>query len=251
MKLNEIRDNPGATHPRKTQGRGIGSGLGKTGGRGGKGQSARSGFSIGGFEGGQMPLYRRLPKRGFHSLFRRRYVELNLNKLQAGLDAGALKAGEPITEDMLVAAGLVRRKRDGIRLLANGEVKVAITIHVTGASKSAIAAVEKAGGKVVLPPVQEPPKGKGKSRHRKRVHKPEGAPRERDKKAAEAEAKAKKKEQKAQEKADGGAPAQAEAKPQGQPQQAKQQQKKPEAQAQAPKAEKSKEKEKKQPEKKS
>lgn len=252
MKLNQIRDNPGARKPRKVLGRGIGSGLGKQAGRGGKGQSARSGYSIGGFEGGQMPLYRRLPKRGFHSLFRRRYVEFNLGKLQEGIDAGRVKPGETVTEDMLVSAGLIRRRRDGVRLLANGEVTVAITIQVTGASKAAIAAIEKAGGKVLLPDVKPAPKSKGKRRHQTRTYKPEGAPREKDKKAAEAEAKAKKKEQKAQDKAEGtGAPA-PDSNPAGRPQ--AKQQKKAEAQPQAPKDEKpkgEKPKEKKQPDKKS
>ena len=196
MKLNQIRDNPGAHRPRKVLGRGIGSGLGKQAGRGTKGQKARSGVALAGFEGGQMPLYRRLPKRGFHNPFRRQFAELNLGTLQAAIDAGRVKAGETLTEDMLCAAGLIRRRRDGVRLLGDGEVKAAITIAVTCASKAAIPAIEKAGGKVVLPEAKPAPKGKGKRRHLPKAYKPEGAPRERDRKAAEAEAKAKAKKEK-------------------------------------------------------
>ena len=152
MKLNEIRDNPGAHYRAKRVGRGIGSGKGKTSGRGGKGQTARSGVAINGFEGGQTPLHRRLPKRGFNNkIFQRDYKVVNLGRLQQALDAGKLKAEGAIDGKALVAAGILRRAGDGIRLLAKGELKAALTLEVAGASKAAIAAVESAGGKVVLP----------------------------------------------------------------------------------------------------
>jgi large subunit ribosomal protein L15 len=150
MKLNEIRDNPGAHYRAKRVGRGIGSGKGKTSGRGGKGQTARSGVALNGFEGGQTPLHRRLPKRGFNNIFRKEYTVVNLGLLQAALDAGKLQAEGAIDAKGLVAAGILRRSRDGVRLLAKGNLTAAITIEVAGASKSAIAAVEAAGGKVVL-----------------------------------------------------------------------------------------------------
>src|SRR5690606_16202118 len=151
MKLNDIRDNEGARKSRMRIGRGIGSGKGKTGGRGVKGQKSRTGVAIKGFEGGQMPLHRRLPKRGFNAPFPKEYDELNLGKLQAAITEGRIKADQPISQDELVAAGLVRGRVDGVRLLAKGELTSKITIHVAGASKSAIAAVEAAGGQVVLP----------------------------------------------------------------------------------------------------
>ena len=150
MKLNEIRDNPGAHYRAKRVGRGIGSGKGKTSGRGGKGQTARTGVALNGFEGGQTPLHRRLPKRGFTNIFRKEYVVVNLGRLQQALDAGRLDHEGTLDGAKLVAAGLLRRKRDGVRLLAKGTLTAAITIEVAGASKSAIAAVEAAGGKVVL-----------------------------------------------------------------------------------------------------
>ena len=150
MKLNEIRDNPGAHYRAKRVGRGIGSGKGKTSGRGGKGQTARSGVALNGFEGGQTPLHRRLPKRGFTNIFRKDFTVVNLGRLQEALDAGKLKAEDAVDAKGLVAAGLLRRSRDGVRLLAKGKLTAAITIEVAGASKSAIAAVEAAGGKVVL-----------------------------------------------------------------------------------------------------
>src|SRR5437763_7719361 len=152
MKLNEIRDNPGAHYRAKRVGRGIGSGKGKTSGRGGKGQTARSGVAINGFEGGQTPLHRRLPKRGFNNkIFQKDFKVINLGRLQQAFDAGKLSAeGGALDAKKLVAAGVLRRPGDGIRLLAKGELKAAITIEVAGASKSAIAAVEKAGGKVVV-----------------------------------------------------------------------------------------------------
>jgi large subunit ribosomal protein L15 len=152
MKLNEIRDNQGAHYRAKRVGRGIGSGKGKTSGRGGKGQTARSGVAINGFEGGQTPLHRRLPKRGFsNKIFQKDYKVVNLGRLQQALDAKRLAAKGTIDGKALVAAGILRRLGDGVRLLAKGELKTALTIEVAGASKAAIDAVEKAGGKVVLP----------------------------------------------------------------------------------------------------
>ena len=164
MKLNQIADHPRARKARKRVGRGIGSGKGSTSGRGDKGQNSRSGVSLLGFEGGQMPLYRRLPKRGFHNPFRKHFAEINLGALQKAIDAGRIDAKAPITEESLVASGIVRRRLDGIRLLAKGELTAKVTIEVTGASKAALAAVEKAGGSVVLPEVKEKPAGKGKRR---------------------------------------------------------------------------------------
>ena len=155
MKLNEIRDNPGARRGKKRLGRGIGSGLGKTSGRGVKGQKARTGVRIKGFEGGQMPLHRRLPKRGFKNLFRKEFQIVNLGRLQAAIDAGRLDAGAAVSGAQLHAAGLVRRAEAPIRLLGKGELTAKLTIDVAAASASAVAAVEKAGGKVVLPPQPE------------------------------------------------------------------------------------------------
>jgi large subunit ribosomal protein L15 len=155
MKLNEIRDNPGARRGKKRLGRGIGSGLGKTSGRGVKGQKARTGVRIKGFEGGQMPLHRRLPKRGFKNLFRKHFQIVNLGRIQAAIDAGRLDAGADVTGAVLQAAGLVRHADQPIRLLGKGELKAKLTIDVAGASASAVAAVEQAGGKVVLPPQPE------------------------------------------------------------------------------------------------
>ncbi|MGK2871539.1 MAG: 50S ribosomal protein L15 [Alphaproteobacteria bacterium] len=150
MKLNELRDNPGARKKSKRVGRGIGSGLGKTSGRGVKGQRARSGVAIKGFEGGQMPVHMRLPKRGFNSMAPRDFVEVNLGRLQAAIDAGKLDTGKPLDAHALQAAGLVRRIRGGVRLLGNGELKSKLTIEVRGATKAAIAAVEKLGGSVTV-----------------------------------------------------------------------------------------------------
>jgi large subunit ribosomal protein L15 len=153
MKLNEIRDNPGSHYRAKRVGRGIGSGKGKTSGRGGKGQTARSGVAINGFEGGQTPLHRRLPKRGFNNkIFQKDLKVVNLGRLQQALDAGKLDAEGAIDAARLVAAGVLRRPGDGIRLLAKGTLSAALTIEVAGASQAAIAAVEAAGGKVMLPP---------------------------------------------------------------------------------------------------
>ena len=146
MKLHELRDNPGATKSRKRIGRGPGSGTGKTGGRGIKGQKSRSGVAIAGYEGGQMPLYMRLPKRGFTKPNRKKFAVINLGLIQKFIDAGKLDAKSEITEDALVASGLVRRKLDGIRVLAKGEITGKLKLAVTGASKAAIDAVEKAGG---------------------------------------------------------------------------------------------------------
>jgi large subunit ribosomal protein L15 len=151
MKLNEIGDNPGAHHRAKRLGRGIGSGKGKTSGRGGKGQTARSGVALNGFEGGQTPLHRRLPKRGFDNrMFRKDLKLVNLGRLQQALDAGKLVTGVTIDSAALVASGVLRRRGDGVRLLAKGELRAAITIEVAGVSKAATAAVEKAGGTVIL-----------------------------------------------------------------------------------------------------
>ena len=148
MKLNELRDNPGATKKRKRIGRGPGSGTGKTGGRGIKGQKARSGVALNGYEGGQMPLYMRLPKRGFNNINRKRHAVVNLGLLQKFIDAKKIDPKKPITEEVLVESGLVRRVRDGVRILAKGEFKAKVDLQVTGASKSAVAAVEAAGGKL-------------------------------------------------------------------------------------------------------
>jgi large subunit ribosomal protein L15 len=150
MKLNEISDNPGARKSRMRIGRGIGSGKGKTGGRGGKGQTARTGVRIKGFEGGQMPLHRRLPKRGFTNIFRLELNEVNLDRVQAAIDRGALETNDPVDTEVLVRAGVVRRARHGVRLLGRGEIKVALAFVVHGASKAAVAAVEKAGGSVKI-----------------------------------------------------------------------------------------------------
>jgi len=149
MKLNEIRDNPGARLKSKRLGRGIGSGKGKTSGKGVKGQKAREGVALNGFEGGQLPIYRRLPKRGFNNVNRKEYAPLNLGTLEAAFESGTLDAATPITEGLLSAAGLVRLgKVDGVRLLAKGAITRAITIEVSGASAAAVAAVEQAGGSV-------------------------------------------------------------------------------------------------------
>ena len=156
MKLNEISDNQGARHRRKRVGRGIGSGTGKTAARGHKGQKSRSGVSLLGFEGGQMPLYRRLPKGGFTNIFRKDYRVVNVGRLQQAVDAGKLDAGKPVTEDALVEAGVIKSKRDGVRILAKGDINTKLEIEVSGASKAAVEAVEKAGGKLtVTTPVKE------------------------------------------------------------------------------------------------
>jgi large subunit ribosomal protein L15 len=150
MKLNEIADNEGATHNTKRLGRGIGSGKGKTSGKGVKGQKARSGVAIKGFEGGQMPLHRRLPKRGFTNIFRLDFVEVSLAKVEAAVAAGKLDAKAPVTGEALKAAGIIRRVKDGVRLLGPGELTKALTFEVAGASAPAAAAIEKAGGKLTV-----------------------------------------------------------------------------------------------------
>ena len=146
MNLNELRDNPGARLKSKRLGRGIGSGKGKTSGKGVKGQKAREGVALNGFEGGQLPIYRRLPKRGFHNLFRKVYAPVNLGRLNAAIDAGKIDASQPITEAMLIKAGLASDGLDGVRILGEGAITRAITITVSGASASARAAIEQAGG---------------------------------------------------------------------------------------------------------
>jgi len=148
MKLNQISDNPGATKDRMRVGRGIGSGKGKTAGRGVKGQKARTGVSIKGFEGGQMPLHRRLPKRGFNNLYAQDLNEVNLGRIQEALDAGKLDKAATVTVESLVAAGIIARPRDGVKLLGVGELTAKLSFEVTRASKSAVEAVEKAGGSV-------------------------------------------------------------------------------------------------------
>ena len=155
MKLNQLADNPGSTKELMRVGRGVGSGKGKTGGRGVKGQKSRRGVSINGFEGGQMPLHMRMPKRGFNPPAQKRMTWLNVGDLQKAIDNKSLDAKSDITEDALVASGLLRRKKDGVRLLARGELKAKVNITVSGASAAAVAAVEKAGGKVT---VLNPPK---------------------------------------------------------------------------------------------
>jgi large subunit ribosomal protein L15 len=148
MKLNELADKAGATKNRMRVGRGIGSGKGKTAGRGVKGQKSRTGVAIKGFEGGQMPLHRRLPKRGFRNIFAKDYNEVGIDRVQKAIDAGKLDGKAPVTAAALAAAGVIRRERDGVRLLANGEIKAKVEFEVAGASKAAIAAIEKAGGSV-------------------------------------------------------------------------------------------------------
>jgi large subunit ribosomal protein L15 len=187
MRLNQIFDNEGARRPRKRLGRGIGSGLGKTAGRGGKGQTARSGGAKAGFEGGQMPIYRRLPKRGFNKPFPVEYNEINLGRIQQAVDGGKIDASAPVTLDALVRAGVVSKARAGLRLLGTGELKAKLAFEVHYASKGAVAAVEKAGGsvKMLRPPKPEPePKANAKAPAK-------------DAKPAKAEAKAPKAEEKA------------------------------------------------------
>ena len=150
MKLNELRDNEGAAKKAKRIGRGPGSGKGKTAGRGIKGQKSRSGVAINGYEGGQMPLYQRLPKRGFNQPNRKAYAVVNLGLIQKFIDDKKIDAKKDITEDVLIESGLVRRKKDGIRVLAKGEFSAKASISVTGASKSAIEAVEKVGGSLTV-----------------------------------------------------------------------------------------------------
>lgn len=156
MKLNEIKDNDGAAKKRKRVARGIGSGTGKTGGRGVKGQKSRSGVAINGFEGGQMPIYRRLPKRGFsNAMFTKKFNEVSVGRIQIAIDAGKLDAGKTIDAAALIEAGVIRRHLDGVRLLSDGELKSKVTFDIAGASKAAIEKVEKAGGKITVAPKAE------------------------------------------------------------------------------------------------
>ena len=150
MKLNMIKDNDGATRNSKRVGRGIGSGRGKTSGSGHKGQKARSGVSIKGFEGGQMPIHRRLPKRGFTNIFRKDFAEVNLGRIQAAVDSGKLDASKPVNADELMSAGVIGKAKDGVRVLAKGSISAKVEIHAVGASKAAISAIEAAGGSVVI-----------------------------------------------------------------------------------------------------
>lgn len=151
MKLNEIKDNEGAKKPRRRVGRGIGSSKGKTAGRGVKGQTSRSGVALNGFEGGQMPIYRRLPKRGFsNAMFAKDFNIVSLGRLQAAVDAGKLDAKADVDSDALVAAGICRRKKDGVRILSDGDLKAKLTVKTEGASKTAIEKIEKAGGSFTL-----------------------------------------------------------------------------------------------------
>jgi large subunit ribosomal protein L15 len=163
MRLNELRDNPGATRARKRVGRGPGSGKGKTAGRGHKGQKSRSGVALKGFEGGQMPIHRRLPKRGFNNLFAKDFNEVNVGRLQAAIDKKTLDPKKTITVQMLADAGIIRRVRDGVRLLGQGDLKTKLSLEVTGASAGAVKAIEKAGGSVALVEMpQRAPKDKPK-----------------------------------------------------------------------------------------
>ena len=167
MKLNELQDNPKAFKSRKRLGRGIGSGKGKRCGRGNKGQKSRSGVALKGFEGGQMPLHRRLPKRGFTNIFSKDFNVVSLDRIQSAIDAGKLNVKESVTVDSLVSAGILRRKKDGVRLLGNGKLNTAVNFDISGASKSALKAVEKVGGKVILPEVKVVTKTKTKRKAKK------------------------------------------------------------------------------------
>lgn len=170
MKLTEIADNPGSRPSRIRVGRGIGSGKGKTSGRGVKGQKARSGVAVKGFEGGQMPIHRRLPKGGFKNLFRTAYLPVNLGKVQAAVEAGRIEAGATVTAAVLAETGVLGLRRGlPVRLLADGELKVALTFEVDAASASAVAAVEAAGGKVVIIPKREVPRKAGKKAERRKA----------------------------------------------------------------------------------
>lgn len=170
MKLNEIRDNEGARPEHKRRGRGNGSGLGKTGGRGHKGQKARSGVALGAFEGGQMPLHRRLPKRGFKNVFRKDFVEVNLDKLQRAVDQGALDAAQPIDAEAIRKAGIVKRTRDGVRVLGRGDLSAKLDLRVAGVSASARKAVEAQGGSVTIENAEK--MAEAQARKTKRAKKP-------------------------------------------------------------------------------
>jgi large subunit ribosomal protein L15 len=190
MRLNAISDRPGATKAKKRLGRGIGSGLGKTAGKGTKGQKARAGVAIKGFEGGQMPLHRRLPKRGFNNIFAKKLNEINLGRIQQAVDAGVLDGKKPITVAALKEAGLIRREKDGVRLLGNGELKAKLAFEVTGASQSAIKAVEAKGGTVTLKSItgrERPAVDKIKAERRAAKRAAKAAPKGRKAKGEEAE----------------------------------------------------------------
>ena len=190
MRLNAISDRPGANKAKKRLGRGIGSGLGKTAGKGTKGQKARSGVAIKGFEGGQMPLHRRLPKRGFNNIFAKKLNEINLGRIQQAVDAGVLDGKKPITVAALKEAGLIRREKDGVRLLGNGELKAKLAFEVTGASQSAIKAVEAKGGTVTLKSItgrERPAADKIKAERRAAKRAAKAAPKGRKAKGEEAE----------------------------------------------------------------
>jgi large subunit ribosomal protein L15 len=205
MKLNQIADNAGARKSRMRVGRGIGSGKGKTGGRGGKGQTARSGVRIKGFEGGQMPLHRRLPKRGFRNVkFATALNEVNLGKVQAAIDAGRLDATSPVDSVAMIKAGLFTRARGGVKLLGGGEIKTKVEFSVWRASQSAVAAVEKAGGSVTIlaPKKEEPAEPKGKNK-RMALEAAKGGGKKPEKKAKAAEAEP---EEKSKEKPEGAQP---------------------------------------------
>jgi large subunit ribosomal protein L15 len=174
MKLNQLVGNEGSRKNRMRVGRGIGSGKGKTGGRGVKGQKSRTGVSIKGFEGGQMPLHRRLPKRGFNNIFAVRKNEVNLGRIQTAIDKGDLKADQPITVEALVKAGVLRRAHGGVRLLGKGEIKGKLNFEVDGASKSAVAAVEKQGGTVKVLRAPKPEGDEKKPKAEKKSGKPAG-----------------------------------------------------------------------------
>jgi large subunit ribosomal protein L15 len=190
MRLNEISDRPGATKAKKRLGRGIGSGLGKTSGRGQKGQKSRSGVAVKGFEGGQMPLHRRLPKRGFNNIFAKDFNEVNLGRVQAAIDAKTLDPKNPVTVQALLDAGLIRRVRDGVRLLGQGELKTKVAFEVTGASSGAVKAVEAAGGSVTMTPMpQRTPKSDGEGKPKKKAAAKSDKPKEASADKAKAPAK--------------------------------------------------------------
>jgi len=174
MKLNQLAPKHGAFKKAKRVGRGIGSGLGKTSGKGGKGQTARSGVAINGFEGGQMPLHMRIPKRGFNNVFKKRYQEVNLDDIQSAIDGGKLDSQVKVDAAALIGAGVIRRERDGLRILGNGALKAKVTIEAASASKPAQEAIAKAGGTLVLPPPPKEPARKIGHIHERNAKKPKG-----------------------------------------------------------------------------
>lgn len=201
MKLNELSAPPGATKTKRRVGRGIGSGKGKTAGTGHNGQKSRSGVSIKGFEGGQMPFYRRLPKRGFNNIFRKEYEILNIGRLQKAVDDGQLDAKKPVDEAALKASQLVRGRRDGVRILAQGELTAALQIDVAGASKAAVAAIEKAGGTITVRPANVRPPDSKKANRGKAAKKPEQKEEKTAKEPKEVKQKAAKEPKEAEQKA--------------------------------------------------